>query len=72
MLVSLQPVVMGTSCGLAAPQVWSKVSALETGWVLIEPSASQITESLTLRAAFDKVSTDERKEVVKQAQELIA
>ena len=36
------------------------------------PPASQITESFALRAVFDKVSADERKEVVRRAQELIA
>ena len=34
--------------------------------------ASSITESLALRAVFDKVSADERKEVVRRAQELFA
>jgi hypothetical protein len=34
--------------------------------------ASQIIESLTLRAVFDKVSADETKEVVRRAQELFA
>ena len=34
--------------------------------------SSQITESLTLRAAFDKLSANERKEVVSRAQELFA
>ena len=33
---------------------------------------SPITESLTLRAVFDKVSADERKEFVRRAQELFA
>ena len=31
-----------------------------------------ITESLTLRAVFDEVSADKRKEVVRRAQELFA
>ena len=34
--------------------------------------ASPITESFTLRAVFDRVSADERKEVVRRAQELFA
>jgi hypothetical protein len=34
--------------------------------------SSQITESLTLRAVFDKVSAEDRKAVVRRAQELFA
>ena len=68
MFDALQHVVKRSSRGLAAPQAWSNVSAWETGWVLIEPTI----ESLTLRGVFDKVSTDERNEVVRRAQELFA
>ena len=35
-------------------------------------SASHITECLTLRAVFGKVSADERKELVRRAQEFFA
>ena len=72
MLDALQPVVMRYlvwSCSTAGVEqsfsVGDRLGAERT-------PASQITESLTLRAAFDKLSANERKEVVSRAQELFA
>ena len=70
MLDALQPVVMRYlvwSCSTAG--VEQSFSVGDRLGVERTP-ASQITESLTLRAAFDKLSANERKEVVSRAQEL--
>ena len=72
MLDALQPVVMRYlvwSCSTAG--VEQSFSVGDRLGVERAP-ASQITESLTLRAAFDKLSANERKEVVSRAQELFA
>ena len=72
MLDSLQPVVLMYlvwSCSTAG--VEQRFSVGDRLGVERAP-ASHITESLTLRVVFDKVSTDERKEVVRRAQDLFA
>ena len=72
MLDALQPVVMRYlvwSCSTAG--VEQSFSVGDRLGVERTP-ASQITESLTLRAAFDNLSANERKEVVSRAQELFA
>ena len=72
MLDALQPVAMRYlvwSCSTAG--VEQRFSVGDRVGVDRTP-ASQITESFTLRAVFDKVSADERKEVVRRAQELFA
>ena len=72
MLDALQPVVMRYlvwSCSTA--DVEQRFSIGDRVGVDRTP-ASQITEGFTLRAVFDKVSADERPEVVRRAQELSA
>ena len=72
MMDSLQPVVMRyLVCSCKAAGVEQCFSVGDRLCVDRTP-ASHITESLTLRAVFDKVSADERKEVVRRAQELFA
>ena len=72
MLDALQPVVMRYlvwSCNTAGvEQIFSVGDRLGVE----RTPASQIIESLTLRAVFDKLSANERKEVVSRAQELFA
>ena len=70
MLDSLQPVVMRYL-------VWSRRTAsveqrFSVGDRLGVDRTPTSQESLTLRAVFDEVGADERKEVVKRAQELFA
>ena len=70
MLYSLQPVLMRYivwSCSTAGVE---QRFSIGDRLGLDRTPASQITESLTLKAVFDKVSADERKEVVRRAQEL--
>ena len=73
MLDSLQLAVMRClmwSCSAAG--VEQRFSFGDRLGVEIETPVPQITESLALRAVFDKVIADERKEVVRRAQELFA
>ena len=72
MLDGLQPVVMRYlvwSCSTAG--VEQRFSVGDRVGVARTP-ASQMTQSFSLRAVFEKVSADERKEVVRRAQELFA
>ena len=72
MLDALQPVAMRYLVwSFSTAGVEQRFSVGDRLGVYRNP-ASQITESFTLRAVFDKVSADERKEVVRRDQELFA
>ena len=72
MLDALQPVVMRYLVWSSSTAgVEQRFSVGDRLGVERTPS-SQVTESLTLRAVFDKVSAEERKTVVRRAQELFA